>query len=67
MTFLTSLADFELDALKPIECDRNAMEKVIFDDTKKAILKTLVENQRLTAQNQDGRKPQSPHKSLICG
>ncbi|KAK4679911.1 hypothetical protein QC764_208360 [Podospora pseudoanserina] len=48
-------ADFELDALKPIKRDLNAMEKVIFDDTKKAILKTLVENQRLTAQNQDGR------------
>ncbi|KAK0664030.1 hypothetical protein QBC41DRAFT_284069 [Cercophora samala] len=49
-------ADFEIDALKTVERDRSAMEKIIFDDAKKGIVKALVDGHKPMINHEDGRK-----------
>ncbi|KAK4196233.1 hypothetical protein QBC40DRAFT_287728 [Triangularia verruculosa] len=48
--------DLEIDALKPIERDENAMEKMVFDETKKAVVKILVDTQLPRIHNMPDRE-----------
>ncbi|KAK0739498.1 hypothetical protein B0T21DRAFT_382515 [Apiosordaria backusii] len=50
-----TFCDFEIDALRPVERDEDAMKKIVFDEKKKETVKTLVEGHRQLIQSSAGR------------
>ncbi|KAK4178767.1 hypothetical protein QBC36DRAFT_324109 [Triangularia setosa] len=50
-----TFSDLEIDALKPVERDETAMEKIVFDESKKAVVKTLVDGQQQLTVDSTGR------------